>query len=310
MIVGIFFVIAACFCWGLIFVIPKLLSEFNAIEIAMARYLFFGVVCFAFMLLCKRHLFKRSYWRIWPQAVWYAFISTLLSYTCVVFCIQYANPAVAALIFGMSPITIALCSNWYRKEYPFRRFLIPVLFMLTGLILVNLDAFHLGDVQVGIYCLGLLCGIVGLAAWTLYTISNFHFMANHRSLSPNDWVIMQGVGTFFLVLIAAACLVWLMPNLQKFYVWSDALKSYLLGGLILGVVSSWIAYYFWTCGNLRLPIALAGQLSIFEMIFGLLFVYVMEKRFPLGLEIGGFVCMLTGVLTAFKVLKQLDSTAA
>lgn len=307
MLIGVLCVIAACFCWGLIFVIPKFLGGFNPIEVALGRYLFFGLISLGILFLGKRYLIQRSYVKPWLKSIWFAFISTLVAYTFVVFSTRYANPAVAALIFGMSPITIALYGNLYRKEYSFKNFLIPFLFISIGLILVNLDAFNLAGVPLLPYSVGLICGFIGLGAWTWYTIANFHFLEKNKTLLPNDWVIMQGVSTFFLVAIGMGIFAFTTFDVSKYGAFTEELQMFLIGSFILGTLCSWIAFFLWNCGNLRLPIALAGQLTIFEMIFGLFFVYLAEKRLPLPLEGAGILLMIIGVLTAFKTLKKLSN---
>ncbi len=307
MISGILFIIAACLCWGAIFVIPNYLVGFGALEIALGRYFFFGLVSLAALLAAKRHLFQRQYWHFWLKSIWYAFLSTIGCYTGVVYCILYANSAVTALIFGMSPITIALCGNWVKKEYGFKGFTFPISLMLIGIVLVNLDAFQMKGASLPSYCLGLAAGVLSLASWTAYTIANFHFMDKYIKSSPsettltnNDWVIMTGVATLFLVFIFAC----IFTDVSRFFIPSKELTTFLLGSLVQGTICTWLAFFLWNSGNLRLPIALAGQLTIFEMIFSLIFVYLCEQRWPLPLEISGMLLMTFGVLAAFKTLKK------
>src|ERR1700733_3435751 len=115
MLIGVLYVIGACLCWGLVFVVPLFLQGFSSIEIALGRFFFFGLFSFLFLLLKKKHLIQRVYAEAWAKAFLYGFISTLVCYICLVFCMRYANAAVAALIYAMSPITITLFGN-YRKQ--------------------------------------------------------------------------------------------------------------------------------------------------------------------------------------------------
>lgn len=310
MIAGILYVIAACFCWGMVFVIPKFLTEFSALEIALGRYLFFGLVSLFILLFNQRYLFRKPYLSKWGKATWYAFLSTLVSYTCLVFCIRYANSAVTALIFGMSPLTITLAGNWYKKEYTFRGFVIPILLMLTGIILVNLNAFSLQDVALGPYLFGLFCGLAGLGSWTWFAIANFHFLEKNKEISSKDWVTMIGVATLFTVGLVIFCFIPFHPDITRYFVLTEELKRFLMGTLLLGTVCSWLAFYFWNRGNFYLPVSLAGQLTITEMIFGLLFIYLVEQRWPSPLEIGGILIMIGGVLTSFKTLKKIPQNLA
>jgi drug/metabolite transporter (DMT)-like permease len=304
---GALFVILACLCWGLVFVIPKLIVGFGPIEISLGRFFCYGLVSAALLLIKKRSLFARTYAFAWKKALWLAFISTLISYTSLVFAVHYAQPAAAALIFGMSPITIALYGNWVKKEHDNKQFFLPGLLMLSGIALTNLNAFAFEGSSLGLYLIGLFCAFLSLATWTWYTIANFHFLGKNKEIVPGDWVIMQGVATLALVLFSSLALAFFHLDVDKYFTFTPELKTFFIGSLVLGTLSSWVAFYFWSCGNLRLPISLASQLTIFEMIFGLFFSYLAEKRWPLPSEAAGIALMLVGVLVAFKTLKKLTA---
>jgi drug/metabolite transporter (DMT)-like permease len=301
MISGVFFVIAACMCWGLVFVVPKFLSNYSPVAISMCRFLFFGIISLGILLINKRYLLRKAYTKAWIKVGWLAFFSTLVSYTATLFTIRYANSAVAALIFGMSPITISLYGNWIKKETPFYNFLFPLFLMTLGIVLVNFNAFEYGDVSPILYSFGLISGLVGLASWTWYTVANSHFMLQNKNISTVDLVVMTGTATLFLVILCCAITFCVHPeSARKYFVLTKDLEQFLIGSFILGAVSSWLAFLFWMKGSLRLPISLAGQLTIFEMIFGILFVYLAEQRWPHSLEITGILIMIGGVLISFK----------
>lgn len=306
MFLGILFVIAACACWGALFVVPKFVENFTPLEVALGRFGVYGLVSMA-LLAKKRHLLHRSYARIWRNALWLGFVSTFLGYTGLVLCVRYASGALGALIFGMSPITIPLYGNWIKREGSFRQFLIPGILMALGIFLVNFNAFSFSQSSPGLYTVGLIGGFVGLFSWSWYTVTNFHFREQNKELSTNDWVTMQGVTTFLLVLLIGGGVAFTSSDLDKYSFSSHEFHLFMLGSAVLGIVSSWIAFFFWNHGNLRLPMSFAGQLTIFEMIFGLIFVYTVEKRLPFPLELGGIIVILCGVLWAFKTLKKKRS---
>lgn len=303
---GALFVIAACFCWGLVFAIPKYLAGYNPIEIALGRYLFFGLFSVVFVFVNKRHLLSKSYIVFWKKALGYSIVCTFLSYTGLVACIKYANSASAALIFGMSPVTISLYGNWFKKEFSYKCFIASGCLMVIGIILSNLDAFHFEGSSWISYIFGLICGFFGLATWTWYAVNNFHMIKESQDLSSNDWVVMMGFVTFFLSLFLAGLYVWLSPDLSKFASFNLDVKQYIVGSALLGIVSSWFAFFLWNCGNKRLPVSMAGQLTVFEMIFGLILVYLVEARWPSLMEILGIGFMLIGVMAAFRMLKKVS----
>lgn len=305
MFLGIFFIISACACWGLVFLIPKLLPHFSPIEIALGRFFFFGVASFIYLLLKKRYLLQRSYLPIWIKGAWFAFISNLLSYTFAVFCIRYADSAVAALIFGMCPITIALYGNWLHKEFSYGALKMPLLLMVLGIVFTNYHALQFSADSYGVYFIGVLFGLLSLCTWTWFTVTNAHFIAEKKELPMQDWVVILGVATLALVLVAFFAISFtdgftLFASHPKF-------KYYIFGTVTLGIVSSWFATFFWNLGNKRLPITLAGPLTVFEMIFGLLYVYGAEGRLPSWLETLGISLMMLGVTWGFRKIHQLST---
>jgi drug/metabolite transporter (DMT)-like permease len=306
MFLGIFFVVAACACWGALFVVPKFVENFSPLEVALGRFFVYGLLSLIYLLATKRHLLSGSYNKIWAKAFWLGLMSTFIGYTGLVICVRYASAALGALIFGMSPITIPLYGNLVKREGSFRQFLVPGLLMVLGVILVNLDALSLSSNSPLWYFVGVVGGFIGLFAWTWYTVANFHFREKNPGLSTNDWVTMQGVTTFVLVIVIGGVVGLTASDLEKYGLSSPQFHVFLAGSVVLGIVSSWVGFFLWNLGNLRLPMTFAGQLTVFEMIFGLVFVYVVEQRVPLPWELAGILVMLGGVLWAFKTLKKLS----
>ncbi len=131
-------------------------------------------------------------------------------------------------------------------------------------------------------------------------------MKQKSDLSILDWTIMTGTATFFLVIlifIGAGCA---GIDLKKYSFINPDFKIFFMGSLILGLVSSWCASFFWNLGNKLIPVSLAGQLTIFEVIFGLILIYFAEERLPYTLEFIGIVLMLAGVLLGFKILRKIE----
>lgn len=305
MIKGILFILAACLCWAVVFVLPNFLIGFNPVEISLGRFFVFGLISFVILLARKRYLLAYSYRSVWIKAFWYGLLSTIFCYTFLVFSVRYANASIATLIYAMSPIAIPLCGNWKNREYPFRQFLIPGFLMGLGIILTNLNAFSFMGVSAGYYALGVISGFFCLASWVGFAVGNFHFMKQNSHLSILDWTIMMGTATFFLVILSIIGYGCLGLDFSKYSFINPHFRIFLMGSLILGLVSSWCATFFWNLGNKLIPVSLAGQLTIFEVIFGLILIYLAEQRLPFYLEFIGIVLMLGGVLMGFKTLRKI-----
>ena len=298
MIRGVLYILAACFCWGFIFVVPKFSKGFSSLEITLGRFFFFGLISLGILFLQKRYLWKKDFYPIWIKAIGYGFVSTFLSYGFIVFAIRYANAAITTLIFGISPLAITFYGNFKKREFSFKSLILPSTFMLIGLFLANKEAFFQGE-QGYTYLLGVVFAFFSLLSWTWFAVANCTFLKKNKEISSSDWIVMIGVTSFFIVMLICIPFIFSPPFVYKYTTISSELQIFLLGSLLLGVISSWIAGLFWNRGSLLIPISLAGQLSIFQMIFGLLFIFLVEQRPPLFFELTGIFCILSGLLLFF-----------
>ena len=64
---------------------------------------------------------------------------------------------------------------------------------------------------------------------------------------------------------------------------------------VLGLFSTWFAFALWNKASTQLPSSITGQLVILETIFALLFIYIIQERWPTVFETAGILCILGGV---------------
>lgn len=311
MLKGILLVFSACFVWGLIFVIPGLMIGFSSLEIALGRYFFLGITSCVLLLIKGWHTWQKFSWPIWRQAISYALIVNVIYYFSLVTGLLYSSPSVIALLLGVSPITITFYGNWRQKECSYQQLIFPCILIGCGLICVNWSAFTSLPTEASWkYGFGLLCGFLSLIIWNWYVIANADFLKKNPAVSSSDWSTLIGVATFLWVVIICFILLFIAPaeDLRKYLVLDSSLVSFILGGLVLGLVCSWLGSYFWNVGSQALPISLAGQLTIFETIFGLIFVYLLEQRLPNIIELMGILTILGGVtLSMMRFNKSASS---
>lgn len=311
MLKGILLVFSACFVWGLIFVIPGLMIGFSSLEIALGRYFFLGMTSLVLLLIKGFHTSRKFSWPIWRQAIFYAWLANIIYYFSLVTGLFYSSASVIALLLGISPITITFYGNWRQKVCSYRQLILPCLLIGCGLIGINWSAFHsLSAEATWRYGFGLLCGFVSLIIWNWYVIANADFLKKNPHVSSSDWSTLIGVATFLWVVIICLILLFIAPadEVKKYLEFNSSLVTFLFGGLVLGLVCSWLGSYFWNIGSRALPISLAGQLTIFETIFGLIFVYLLEQRLPNMIEFMGILTILGGVsLSMMRFNKSTSS---
>ena len=298
---GVVFALSACFIWGLIFIIPQFMESFSSIEIVFFRYLFYGGI--SLLILLKG---IGSY----PLSVWVrAFFLSLLAgyYLWVVLAIRYTSPEICALILGISPITIAFYGNWKQKEGSFKRLIIPSILILIGLIMINAPKIEVTDSSWE-YVIGLICSLIALVSWSVYVVLNSRFLKNNPQIVSNDWATIQGAVTLAWVLVCGLVYVLFQGDqidIQKFLNWNEETRSFFIGCATLGFFCSWGGAVLWNKASVYLPVSLAGQLMIFETIFGVIFVYLLEQKVPSLMEFCGITVLLGTVIYGIRTLDTL-----
>lgn len=312
MIKGIVYALSACLIWGLVFVIPQFLGGFSSVEVAMGRCSFYGLISAIFFLKLKLQGRCNYSLSVWLRAIVFSLAATFICYTCLVLSQRYCSPAVSALLLGISPITIAFYGNWKQREYPFRNLVLPSALVLLGLVLINATNL-LEAPSAAHYGLGVLSGFIALSAWTWYVVANSEFLKSNPHVVSGDWSTLVGVATLFWVAFFGFVIAIGFGDHVDFdkYLTLDArLISYLCGCAVLGLVCSWLGAFLWNRASLHLPVSMAGQLMIFETIFGLLYVYGIDQRIPPQMEFIGIFVLLCSVGYAIRVLSKTPSMPA
>lgn len=293
---GTVYALSACFVWGLIFVVPQFMSGFSAIEVALGRYAFYGIISLFIFSRAWLQGNCRYPLQIWIKALFFSLVTTIIYYTCLVLALRYSTPAICALILGISPIAIAYYGNWKQKECSFKKLILPSILILAGLVIINVPHLEASDSS-SRYILGLLCSLFALISWSWYVVANSQFLKNN-SVSSNEWSTMIGVATLFWVILCGLILIVGFKSqldIQKYVSMSPELINFLIGCAILGSLCSWLGAFLWNKASIHLPVSLAGQLMIFETIFGVLFVYTVAQDLPSKMDLFGILLLLGAV---------------
>jgi drug/metabolite transporter (DMT)-like permease len=305
---GILLVIGACVIWGLIYAVPLFMTGFNPLEVAFGRYVCFGSVSLAYMLLFRRSVLWQVPRSLWVTAFFLAFLANVGFYPAAVLCMRYSNPAIAALILGLSPISIALWGNWKERECSFKSLLFPCITISIGLILVNIPSLQNSSLEGSYawYTLGLIGGFTALGLWSVYAVANGKCMKKHPEINASDWCSLIGIATFALTLALLPFYALIMgaEHMHKFFFITPELQNFWVGSAVLGMFCSWMGFFLWNKGSSVLPVSLAGQLTIFETLFGLLYVYFLEERWPLGMELIGVAVMLGAIYYSIRLFSK------
>lgn len=300
---GTLYAIGACFIWGLIFVVPLYMESFTPIEIALGRYLSYGSIS---SLILFRAYFQggcRYPLSVWTRALCYSFICSIGYYTFVILAMRYSTPAICTLILGICPIAIAFYGNWRQKECSYRSLMMPSVLIAIGLVVINVP-YILETPSPSTYLLGLVCALWALVAWSWYVVANSAFLKKNPHVDSGDWSTLMGVGTMFWVLNLGILSPFFFEDQldwNKYFEPGPELYSFLIGSAILGILCSWVGGFLWNRASFYLPVSLAGQLTIFETLFGVSFVYMFEQRLPPKMEFLGVAFLLSAIIYGIRV---------
>jgi len=299
---GIVLAISACALWGLIFIVPQFMESFSSLEVALGRYACYGLISLFFFSQAVFQGKGRYAPSIWLKALSFSLIITLTYYTAMVLGLRWSTPPIAALISGIAPISISFYGNWVEREYQFKTLFLPSILIIVGLLVIN--APHLQTEQgLADYLIGILCCFIALGIWSWYVVKNARFLKETPNLLPIEWSTLLGVATLFWVALVTSVLVLFFPDQiesHKYAALDLPLAQFLGGSLILGLICSWVGAWIWNKASLHLPIALAGQITIFETLFGLSYVYFLIGELPPLTDAAGMCILLGAVLYGIR----------
>lgn len=310
MFIGIIYALLACLVWGLIYVIPSLLLGYNAIEITIMRYVFYGGLSSIILLFNIKKIFKKYPLSLWINAFMLALFGHVFFYLGTVIGLRLASPPVTILIVGgLVPIVVAFYGNWELREVRFSCLILPAIGIALGMLLVNFSEidWSFKTESPKEYAIGLTAAFLALLFWSWYAVKNGRILKENPNISHGVWTTIIGVGTLFWVTLFLGVL---MIGWGKELDWprylkpSQSLYYFLLGTFFLGTVCSWGGVYFWNKACSRLPMSIAGPMVIFETLFGLTAVYLVQGRIPSMIELTGALIMLAGIVYILLMLRK------
>lgn len=303
MLIGILAGLATGALWGLTFVAPRAVAPFSELDLAVARYMIFGLASLALMVwpvFRPTGLSLRQFW----IAVWLGLVGYVTYYVALAYAVKFAGAALPPLIIGLLPVALAIIGNWQDRNVSWRALALPLVLILSGLALVNVSAFsHApGGQSASDVALGAACATFGLLVWISYAVINARVMRAPNPPGSLAWTGLQGIGAGLATLPLIPLSLWLgnsgwplypltSPEGVRFASWS----------LALGIAGSWFATWFWIIASRHLPLALSAQLIIAETLFALLYGFLYEQRWPTWAEGTGATIQMLGVVLAVAI---------
>ncbi|WP_282268991.1 DMT family transporter [Stenotrophomonas sp. PS02298] len=282
--------------WGLVFLAPAVLSDFSPLQLAAARYLVYGLI--AIVLLVPRWPALRA--RIgkveWTALTWLSLLGNLIYFVLLSLCVQWSwsGGAAAALIVGMVPVLVAVVGAREPGAVPLIRLAPALVLCVAGVVLMGVEAMGSTHVQgnPGQRLIGLLCGVGALLSWTAYSVGNTRWLAKVPDVSGHDWSLLTGVATGGLALLLAPLAFVDGGAGHTGREWA----GFWAMAAAVAVFASILGNACWNRASRALPLTLGGQMIVFETLFGLLYGFLWQQRWPVAIEIVAALCLLVGVV--------------
>lgn len=301
--------------WGMVFIAPKILAAFSPLELAVGRYLAYGLIAAALMLPRLPALLRRLDRGDCTALLRHALSGNILYYMLLALGVKLAGVAPTSLIIGLLPITVTLLGHKDHGAAPLRRMMLPLLMVGAGIACINVDVFahtSAAGADLARTVLGVLSAAGALLCWTWYAIDNARFLKRNPHFSSAEWSALYGISSALIALVigAVAFALWHgdVSGAAGAASGRDWTLFWIANGL-LALGASVIGNQLWNIASRRVPVTLSGQLILFETLFALLYGFIYAQRMPRTLEVAAIVLLVAGVLWAVRVHALEDELA-
>lgn len=287
--------------WGLVFLAPELVRDFSPLQLAIGRYLAYGLLSIALIGRRYRALVATLERRDWIALAWLSLAGNTLYYILLSTAVQNAGIATTSLVIGFLPVAVTIIGSRDRDAVPLLRLAPSLLFCAVGAACIGWQALGrpaAGDA--GRELAGFACAIGALVAWTAYAVGNARALNRLNRVSVHDWNLLTGV-------VTGAQAVALIPVTALVEPLHHAAGAWLQLGSVsiaVAVAASIAGNALWNRMSRLLPLTMVGQMILFETVFALLYGFAWERRLPLPLEIAALVLVVASVLTCIATHRR------
>ncbi len=294
MIMALLAAIAATALWGFTFIGPKAVDPVNVWYLVIGRYAVFAILSASVLWRGRQTLSAMRRTDI-LFALHLGMVGYIGFYLFLSLSIVTSGGVLASLITGIMPAAVATVWNARTRETPWRRVALPLVLTTLGLAVLNVQHSIAGLPQkTDRLILGSLLALIACAAWVYFVVSNARWLQKTGAPPRNDlWAALIGLGAGvgslcvvpFVFFTSGASPFASLATFLHFAAWC----------VLLALLGSWCATWFWTWSARKLPTALAAQIIAAETIFGAAFNLAWECRLPTPVELVGGALVLGGV---------------
>ncbi len=279
--------------WGFAFLGPAMVADFAPLQLAVGRYLIFGLVSAALILPRWRAIAGKLTRSDAITLLWLGLAGNTLYYVLMGSAVQLGGIAMTSLVIGFLPVAVTIVGSNAEGAVPLSRLAPSLLLCSAGAVCIGLQAFALpSSTSLLQQAAGLICAIGALVSWTSYAIGNSRALARLKHVSAHDWNLLTGVATGLQGLALVPLLAFISADLD-----ASSWARFAAVSVGVAILASVVGNAFWNRMSRLLPLTLAGQMILFETLFALLYGLAWEWRLPTTLEAIAFGFVVLSVVT-------------
>jgi drug/metabolite transporter (DMT)-like permease len=296
--------------WGMVFIVPELLSSFTPLEMALGRYIAYGAIALVLMLPRLRNLLARLERSDYFALLRHAMAGNIVYYMLLALGVKLAGVAPTSLIIGVLPIAVTLMGRNDHGAVQLRKLALPLLVTAAGIACINFDVFQhaaAAGASLSNTVIGVACATGALLCWSWYTLDNARYLKRNPHYSSAEWSALYGLSTGLISLLMGAVAYAIFHGQVTGAAGAASGRDWTLFWICNGLLAlgaSVIGNHLWNVASRRVPVTLSGQLILFETLFALLYGFIYKQQFPRPLEIAAIVLLIAGVTWSMHVHAQ------
>lgn len=305
---GLLIALVSMALWGLIFVLPIFVPQFSSFEVAMGRFISYGLVSLIY-LAYKGNLRSLPFFH-WKYAAIFAMTSSLVYYFLIVIGIRCLGVSFATAYCSFLPVMLSIYGNYRSKVFAWRTLTLPLAFLCTGLLFMHWGNLTIAaENQQVTFFAGLISVTAALLMWAWYSVNNAEFLTRNPEIPSSLWSSFMGVFCLIGGVIGLGGIFLFTPEACHLsFATSEEMLTYLGVSFINGFCASWLTLFLWNRASRLVPMAVLGQMGVFEVLFGLIYYYLIVRSMPTLFETVGVGLILTGLFISFRKFAQEEKS--
>jgi drug/metabolite transporter (DMT)-like permease len=293
--------------WGLVFLAPALVRDFRPLDLAIGRYLAYGLMSGLLIAPRWRSLVGKMTSGAWWALGWLALAGNLFYYVLLATAVQMGGIAMTSLVIGFLPVAVTIIGSRERDAVPLRRLAPSLLLCGAGALCIGWQAIAVpGTASATTQIIGFLCAVGALISWTAFAVGNTRWLGRLGGISAQDWNLAIGLMTGAQALLLLPVALAMGVGHHDAAAWTKFAAVSVAVALFASIVGNML----WNRMSRLLPLTMVGQMILFETGFALIYGFLWEQRLPTVLESAAFALVVGSVISCIAAHRRPAATEA